>query len=201
MRAAIRPALFVATALMMSAPALAGGVGLIGAGGIHTEKVWFYDRADDYRQYQLNQVRPSYGAGLEVTLGDRDDRVLGFFRAYWLQDSPQLDPADLTATVDPDNVEGPFRDTARNLGVGVVGTQVGLLGDPEGFQLLGIFGIGASFLTTDHTEFLLTELGVGGSYGITPAVQAYVNAGFTMRYQKRFSYGAHWYAGVRYLFD
>ena len=81
-------------AALASAPAFAGGVGLIGAGGLYTERVYFYDAAGD--QYKQSQVIGSYGAGIEIALGDRDDRILGISRLYWVQDTPEKDPANST---------------------------------------------------------------------------------------------------------
>ena len=123
-------------ALTMATDALAGGLGVVATTSLHTETVYFYDgsTSPDPSQLQMNQTLPSYGTGLEFVLGDKDDRIVGIFRGYWMQDAAQRDPASLTKTVDPDDVIANYRDTPRNIGMGTVGLQIGFLGRPESFQ-------------------------------------------------------------------
>ena len=101
-----------AFALTLAAPAQAGGVGLLLNGGAHSENVYFYSsqnadgveysNLNDYEQFQLVEYIPNYGGGVELLLGDRDQRILGSFRVYYNQDAPQADPAGITTSVPTD---------------------------------------------------------------------------------------------------
>jgi hypothetical protein len=188
-------------ALMVSGPALAGGIGLVATGGLHGEKVYFYDSSKEYRQYSIGETLPHFGGGLEVLLGDEDDRFTGVMRGYYLMDTPQRDPAEITQLVEPDDVVSDHRDTPRHLGVATVGLQWGFIGDPEGLMAVAVGSFGSGFLTSDHTEFMLLELGGGGSMALARDLRLFANVEYAMRYRKGVSHGVNAYAGLRWFFD
>lgn len=189
------------TSLALTSPAVAGGLGVLGTFGVHTEPVFFYDSANANEQHRLNETIPNLGTGIELVLGDRDDRILGTLRGYWMQDAAQKDPALITQTVPQANVIAVHRDTPRNVGMASVGLQWGIIGSPDLFQLNAVGGVGSGFLTNDHTEFLFAELGVGAHYQFARSMQVFGNVLYTMRFRKGFQQGPIAYAGVRYLFD
>ena len=53
----------------------------------------------------------------------------------------------------------------------------------------------------DNTEYVMLELGAGGTYNLTETLQANANLALTVRNRKHMSFGPNMYAGVRYLFD
>ncbi|MFT5686575.1 MAG: hypothetical protein ACI8RZ_007531, partial [Myxococcota bacterium] len=81
------------SAATFSAPAFAGGVGIMTTGGLHEAKAYYYD--DLGRQGVDTQQRPNAGFGAEVMLGDKDDRIMGLMRIYsnvdWPKNEPTLD--------------------------------------------------------------------------------------------------------------
>lgn len=189
-------------ALAWTSNAWAGGIGVLATSGIHTQQTYYYDESDDLEQYKLTQVIPSYGTGLEIVLGDHEERVIGLFRAYWLQDMPERHPRDISNDVDSDDVVADVRDVPRNVGMGSIGIQWGFLGDPNGFMVTAVGAMGSGFLTTDHTEFFQMELGGGFAYNFAKMpVQGYANAAYAVRYRKNWSHGPVVYAGLRYMFD
>ena len=181
--------------------AYAGGVGLVTTAGMYNERVYFYDKSDDFKQYQIPQTIMTAGTGLELTLGDRDDRVNGIARAYWQVEGAERDPADLTKIVDPGNVVGGYREDARHIGVFTVGMQIMLVGSPDSFSLNLVGTAGSGFLTKDHTEFLMAEAGLGANYRIARNLELNVTAQGHMRYRKWVRGGVTGYAGARVLFD
>ena len=101
--------------LSLSSQAFAGGVGILATGGMYSETVYFYDSSTEFQQYQQPQTIGTYGTGIQVALGDRDDRIMGVARWYWLQETPQQDPAASTGLVEPENVVANWREDARNV--------------------------------------------------------------------------------------
>jgi hypothetical protein len=210
----MRTAATILTLLFIAPTAQAGGVGLLLNGGLHTEKVWFYsshnfdgeepipyESIDDYDQLELVQTLTQFGSGLELTLGDRDDRVMGNFRFYYQQDSPQKDPAALTSLVKPEYVVAAYRETPRHVGVAAVGLSWGIFGDPSGFQVGAMGHVGSGFLTTDHTEYLTADIGPMVTYKLNRQLQFFGDAAYVVRFHKGFSNGAQATTGIRYLFD
>jgi hypothetical protein len=181
--------------------ASAGGVGAVVLGGMHTDTVYFYDSANDYAQYKQTQIAPNMGGGVEVLLGDRDDRITGVFRGYFVQDAAQKDPATLTEIVSPDDVVANVRTIPRNIGVGTFGLEWGFLGSTDSFQLIIVTALGSGFLTTDHSEFMLGELGGGFTYRFGRNLEAYAEVVYQARYRKGFAHGSNGYAGARFRFD
>jgi hypothetical protein len=206
--------LAVLVGLVLTVPAQAGGLGLMFSGGGHGERVWFYsshsyegsdpvafEAPKDYQQYEQNQFLPSLGGGAELILGDRDDKITGSFRVYYLNDAAQKDPATLTSDVKKEHVVAAYRDTSRHIGMGMVGLNWGIVGDPGGF-MFGVSGhVGSGFLTTDHTEFLAVDIGPMVTYKLNRAVQIHADVLYTGRHHKLFDHGFQTYAGIRYLFD
>lgn len=202
------------TLALFSATAEAGGVGILATGGAHTEDLYFYSNIspegaaysdpDDYDQYQTTETLPHFGGGFEFLMGDRDDKIIGITRFYYLQDSAQIDPSTLTnlpAGVGPENVVSVPRDEARHLGVGLIGLTWGLVGDPNKFQLNAVGHMGAAFMTSDHTEFLSVDVGPGVSYRVARQVQLFADATYQFRYRKGFTHSGNVFAGARYMFD
>jgi hypothetical protein len=199
----MRPALAAAllSLALAPAPAWAGGFGLLLNGGAHDDRVYGYteEANGDYTQDPSAQFNANLGAGLEVVLGDRDNKVLGLFRGYYLQDVPQTP------------VEGdlsPVREVPRDIGVVTAGLQWGVLGDPGALQGVIVSTLGAGLFTCsrgaqcdDLTEFILAEAGVGGTWMVERRVQVAASVTGGIRYRNRVLPTANAYLGVRYLFD
>ena len=186
--------------ILLSSNAFAGGIGLLATGGMYTETVYFYDSSKELQQYQQSQTIGTYGTGLEFALGDRDDKIMGLARWYWLQETPQHDPALSTGLVEPDNVVANWRDTARNVGMFSVGLQWAFWTKNK-IRLNANAMFGSGFLTTDHSEFFIAEAGAGMSYRISRDIDAHVEVQSALRNRKGLKHGMNSYAGIRYLFD
>ena len=191
----------IATLALLSGPAHAGGIGITGLAGMHSEKVYFYD--SESNQYADSQLRPTVGFGLEALLGDRDDRLMGLMKFYFISDSqPTADRVDR-----PSGVEGPFSTpldedfTQRPVGMFLAGLQWGLWGDPTGFQLNLTTSLGAGALTPDTTEFMVAEIGLGAHYVINKKFVLHGEALYHLRYRKSIRPGGGVNVGVRYYFD
>lgn len=201
MRPSLQPARLFGTlvaliGLTASAPAFAGGIGLLGTGGMHGDRVYGYteNEAGDLKQEAPEtQLNANYGGGMELTLGDRDNRIVGIFRFFYLQDGPQSAPkvGEVYAV----------RTTARDIGMFTGGLQWGVVGDPTRAQFTVVSLIGSGFLTRDFTEFAQAEVGVGGTFNPNRHVQVFAEATGGIRYRKRVQPTFNATAGVRYLFD
>ncbi len=201
------------TLALFSATAEAGGVGVLATGGAHTENLYYYSSVDpdgnaypsldDYDQYQTTETLPHMGGGFEFLMGDRDDKIIGVTRFYYLQDAAQIDPAtgSLPPGVTPGSVVSEHRDEVRHQGVGLIGLSWGLVGDPNKFQLNAVGHMGAAFITTDHTEFLSVDVGPGVSYRVARQVQVFADVTYQFRYRKGFTHSGNVFAGARYMFD
>jgi len=195
--------------MLFATNAFAGGAGLVLTGGAHTETVYFYSNSDeagvlddwaDYPQYQMIQTLPNMGGGIEFILGDRDDRFIGVFRGFYLQDAPQQDPRD-SGVIPADQIVGEFRDTQRNLGLAQIGINWGFLGNTDGFLFGATAHVGSGFLTSDHTEFLTADAGVTASYRLNRQISVFTDLVYTVRVRKGVNSGANGYLGARYMFD
>jgi len=187
--------LTLTTSLFAALPAHAGGFGIITTGGIHTDRVYYY-YGDDLQALN-RQNRPNVGGGVELILGDRDDKVQGFVRGYYVIDAPQVDPAtavELGATYT-------IRDETREIGMVSTGVQWTVYGDPMGFSLYLTSVMGSGIATTDNLEFLLLEGGAGGSYHLDKKIALFGELALGTRYRKAFYPNHNAYVGVRYLFD
>lgn len=195
--ASVAASALVVGALLWSPTAEAGGLGIVTTAGVHADRVYSYDCDEATGLCDQNkpetQMNANPGVGLELILGDKDNKVLGIFRAYWLGDAPQSAPKA--------GGETPYREEWRSIGVINGGLQFGLLGDPENVQLTAVGTIGSGFLTTDFTEYIVAEAGVGGSWMAGRKVQLAGSITGGTRYRKRFYPTANAYVGVRYLFD
>lgn len=189
----------LAATFLAPATANAGGVGALATGGVYSERVWYYDSNEVGTV--TRQAIPVVGSGVDLMLGGRDDRIVGIARFYW--EMSMAEP-DLTGT---EGLEGvppftfPRRDTAANAGIFAVGLQAGIVGDPEKAMLTINATVGSGFLTTDHREFVLGEVGVGGTYRLARNLEAYGNLNGHVRFRKWARIGGTGYAGVRVLFD
>lgn len=181
--------------LTTSTAAHAGGVGVLAGAGLHNDRAYYYSPAGE--QGIDSQMLPHTGVGVEGILGDRDNRILGVMRFYWLRDAPVSNPDVNQAFLHPEYSEL----SARDIGVATMGAQWGILGDPNGAQLAAHTLIGAGFLTNDSTEFLTLELGAAGTYTLAGNIQAFGNLTVNARYRKLVQWGPNLTAGVRYLFD
>jgi len=189
-------ALLALLGLTAASPAYAGGIGVLGTGGLHGDRVYGYSANDagtlkqDDPETQLNG---NYGGGLELTLGDRDNRIVGVFRFFYLQDAAQSAPkvGEVYAV----------RESTRDLGMFTGGLQWGLVGDPTRMQLTAVTLLGSGFLTGDFTEFALAEGGIGGTFNPNRHMQVFAEVTGGIRYRKRVEPTFNGTAGVRYLFD
>ncbi len=208
--------MFVLTALTLITSATAGGVGLIATTGAHTERVYYYSNAaldesgnelllyddeDDYDQFSLVELIGNLGGGAELILGDRDSKISGGFRMYYQADLPQTPASEVGVEIPTANVvEAPRIDT-KHIGMGLVGLNFGIVGEPDNFLFGATLHAGAGFLTDDHTEFLALELGPHATYALSPEIRLAGDLVYTARYRKGFSHGANLYVGAQYLFD
>ncbi|MCK6524593.1 hypothetical protein L6R49_24570 [Myxococcota bacterium] len=189
---------------LSASDAFAGGVGVVTTAGVHQERIYAYD--EELTQYSISQARPNLGAGVQGLLGDRDDRILGYVKMYYMIDSPQVDN-DISGQVKAQNegVEGQLeyavRTEARDVGVATVGVQWGILPNADAFQIIAISGIGAGALTIDSSEFILVELGAGAQYALTDQLYLHGELAYQGRYRKSLSQGAGVNVGVRFMFD
>ncbi|MEN9784896.1 MAG: hypothetical protein RLZZ299_160 [Pseudomonadota bacterium] len=179
---------------LLPAPAFAGGFGLTLGAGPHYDTVYAYtEKANgDVTQDKHGQIAAQGLGGVEVILGDRDNSVLGVFRATFSVDTPQRKPETGISTV---------RDTMRPVGRLTAGLQWGVSGDPDGTQTIVVANAGAGLFTSDRTEFALAEVGAGRSWMATEALQVHATGTFGLRYRKSFQPEVNVVAGVRYLFD
>jgi len=189
--------LLVVSAMTANSVAYAGAIGLQTSAGLHQERAYFYSQSGE--QGLDNQARPNFGLGLETLVGDKDEKIQGVLKISWVQDSPPTEPD----TGDVSNAQYPpaHLQKARHVGVLGLGIQWGVLGDPSGTQLNITSVVGSGFLTTDNTEYVLLEAGVGGTHNLSETVQLTGTLAGTMRYRKHMSFGPNAYVGVRYLFD
>jgi len=185
----------------LAAPALAGGFGLMGAAGVHQERADYYD--EDENHFYEDQMRPNYGGGVYIMLGDRDDRVQGTMKIYMQADEPAS--TDLVNGRDPDFVGDTItialRPEARNIGIATAGIQWSLVGDPAGLSLNLLTNVGAAAITPDLSEFAYAEIGPGVSFGLDSSIQVFGEALYQPRWRKGLTHGAGGTVGVRYLFD
>ena len=198
MRRSASASLFVAasSALLASSSAYAGGIGIVTAAGGHVDRVYSYkydDASAQYDQFIENQMNANYGTGLEFVLGDKDNKISGVFRGYFLSDAAIKDPA----SGDTYNI----RKTARPIGVIDAGLQFGFLGDPGQIQMTAVTFLGSGFLTEDYTQYIFAEAGVGGTWMAARHVQVVASVTGGTRYRRRFFPTTSGYLGVRYLFD
>ncbi len=196
MRTTCRIAVAFLAVLGTASSALAGGIGLISSAGMHQERAYYYGGG---QQAIDSQMQPNVGMGLEGIIGDKDDKVQGMLRMSWVMEQPAENPDTPSAknVVHPDYASV---DT-RSVGVIALGVQWGILGDPSDTQLVINSLIGSGFITTDNTEFVLIEVGVGATKHFTEGLQGVVNVDLAMRNRKYISFGPAVHLGIRYLFD
>jgi hypothetical protein len=188
----------------------AGGIGLVASGGAHVEPLYFYSSVDEdgnpypspasYDQFKLDQTIPHYGGGFEFLLGDRDDKIIGVTRFYFLLDGPQMDPSGSTDVAEEDLVVK-YRDTARQMGIGTIGLNWGIVGNPKNFQLGLATHIGAAFATNDYTEFMIGNIGPSVTYKPSRTTQVFAEATYQVRYRQYIQHSGNLALGVRYFFD
>jgi hypothetical protein len=197
-RAFANATLFVLTtsALLVSTPASAGGVGLLVKGGAHVDRVYSYtlnESTAEYDQFIENQFNTNYGTGLEFVLGDKDNKITGVFRGYYMADTPLQNPSEGDTYA--------IRTTTRPIGVIDAGLQFGFLGDPGQIQMTAVTFLGSGFMTEDYTQFIFGEAGIGGTVMVARHMQLVASATGGARYRRRFFPTTSVNLGVRYLFD
>jgi len=204
--------LFVmAASLLTASPAFAGGIGVLVVGGAHTEPLYYYDNTDkngnlfksptDYKQHSLDETIPNLGFGLTLSLGDRDDKILGDCQFYWQQDSAQVSAKDAGAKLKAGHqIVDAFRDTPRNVGVGAIGLSWMIVGNDK-LHLNAVGHMGSAFVTLDHSEYLTLDIGPGVSFRATRQVQLFGDVAYMARYRKTLTHSANAYLGARYMFD
>lgn len=193
------------SAILVSGQALAGGIGLLGAVGGHQERVYYYlEDADSGAITQAPvdvQFNPSFGGGLEIMLGDRDNKAMGIIRGYYYGDAGQKVPDGATAAGNS------ARESLRHVAMVTAGMQFGVLGDPQALQLTVTAALGTSFLEMDPSEevdlrpYALAEVGPGVTYVLTDSLQLAGSVVGGIRYSKRVYGTGTAYVGLRYLFD
>ena len=197
----LRSAALAVAALVAPSAAMAGGLGLMGNGGVHQANAWYYNLDGD--QGVDVQLRPNLGYGIEALLGDRNDKVTGVFRLYASNEAPAENP-DLSAeSADASTFTHPNYDELENKTIGImaVGVQWGIVGVPTGFQFGATTMIGSGFMTRENLEFFLGEPGVFVTYTIADNILFMGNVAAAVRYRKAFDFGGTGTVGVRYLFD
>ncbi|MCB9665650.1 MAG: hypothetical protein H6732_16195 [Alphaproteobacteria bacterium] len=203
-----------AAALLASMPAYAGGIGPLVMGGFHTEEVaYYYSRTNsgtgaripnqqDWEQVFDPQIIGNAGGGLELVLGDRDNLIQGVFRAFYMLDTPQLNPVGDAELLDSGAAVTAFREDIKHIGVGTVGLTFGVVrGASDRLKLAVAVHLGAGFLTNDHTEFALAQAGPNLSYLFSRTVEGYIDVSYGVRFRKTVSHGLYGSLGIRYLFD
>lgn len=188
--------LLASSALLTSPAAFAGGIGLVTAAGGHVDRVYSYkydDASASYDQFIENQMNANYGTGIEFVLGDKDNKISGVFRGYYLADAPLKDPSQ------GDTYS--IRKETRPIGVIDAGLQFGFLGDPSNIQMMAVAYIGSGFLTEDYTQYVFAEAGVGATWMAARHVQVVATVTGGSRYRRRFFPTTSGYLGVRYMFD
>ncbi|MDP2309485.1 MAG: hypothetical protein Q8P18_25915 [Pseudomonadota bacterium] len=188
--------LALASLSLYAGPAFAGGIGIVTTAGLHGDRVYSYEEDVNGVATQMDpedQLNSNFGGGLEIVLGDKDLKIMGIFRGYYLQDAPQQEPKN-----------GPIfnvRDVPRDLGVINAGLQWGILGDPGALQLTVVGTLGAGVFTNDFTGYALAEAGVGGTWMAARRIQVAASVTGGARYRKRFYPTTNVYLGARVLFD
>lgn len=202
MRTLTRTAAAIFGLMGASAPAYAGGIGVIGSGGIQSAKAYYYNGEGE--QGVDTQFRPSTSVGGEALLGDPDDKFIGVVRLYGTWNAPVQNPevAGACDGTTNDYVCPNYDDlTTDPVGAMTVGVQWGLLGDPRGFEFGISAMLGSAFATPDNLEYFIGEPGAYVSYTMADQYQLYANVNASVRYRKTFNVGANSYVGFRYLFD
>ncbi len=192
--------------MLFTTSAYAGGLGVISTAGVHQENVFAYDT--ELTQYKIGQQRPMYGIGFQAILGDVDDDFVGVAKIYYLGDTPPqragVQEAAKSQGWNPSedgDLEFAARTGIRPMGVATAGLQWGVWGEPTGLSVNLVGNLGASFMTSDATEFLLAEVGGGAHYALSDTLQVNAEAVYRMRFRKDFFHGGGFNLGVRYFFD
>ncbi len=205
-------------ALMVATPAHAGGIGLLGVVGARQDRVYYYSSADtetfdqdepvvyddieDYEAFSQLQNRPFFGGGVELLLGDRDDMFQGSFRFYWNQDAPQLDPSTRTSVVDPDYLVAAYQEDPRNIGVGLIGLNVGIVELASDRLRIGVAAhLGGGFVTLDHTEYFVGSIGPEVTYKVARQVHLFGDVVYQGRVRQVLTNSGGMFVGARYYFD
>ena len=189
----------VGLALCTQSVANAGTIGLHTMAGLHQERAYYYSQNGD--QGIDSQSRPNYGLGFETMVGDKDEKVQGLMRISWMQDAAPKSPDTGNVKSEDADIPPAYAQGPRNIGMLGLGVQWGVLGDPSGTQMNITSIVGSGFLTNDNTEFVLLELGVGGTHNLSESLQLTGTVAASMRYRKHMSLGPTMNVGVRYLFD
>lgn len=185
--------------LLAASPALAGGFGLLAGGGIHGDRVYYYQEnsiGETEQMPPVDQINPNAGGGVELILGDKDYKINGFLRLYFMGDAPVQAPADAEKYTFNLRTE-----EWRNLGIADAGLQFGVLGEPDAFQMAIIALVGSAIMTVDQTEFFHAQAGLGFTYTFARRFQAHAEIDGGVRYRKRLYPTANFVGGLRYLFD
>lgn len=201
LRSSVALAGLFALSPLVSSQAHAGGVGIIGAGGLYSGQAHYYNIEGD--QGIDNQLRPSTALGIETLLGDSDDKVQGIMRLYASFDSPVNDPDLSNESAPASSFTHPAYASlgTKTTGVMTVGVQWGIIGDPRGFQFGVMTLVGSGFWTDDNLEYFVAEPGAFVSYNVAERIQLLGNLNGQVRFRKSYKVGGSAYAGVRYLFD
>ena len=201
MRKLLPLSLGVLGAFLFSQEALAGGVGVFGAGGLRQAPAYYY--RDDGVQFVDFQNRGASSFGAEFLLGDRDDKLQGVMRAFGIFDAPVETPEDAKVTSGTYTFEHPDYDslTTSTTGSATVGLQWSIWGDPSAFQVVATTMMGAGFITRDSTEFAILQPGAGVTYTLDERFQFIGTVNYNARFRKTLSSGGEVLVGFRYMID
>lgn len=183
-----------------ASPAQAGGVGVMVTGGLHDAPSYYY--RDDGQQGIDLQHPLNMGSGIEVLLGDKDDKVQGLIRLYPLIDEPVTNP-DISKE-DTANHTYTWPEPTKDLsttGVLTMGIQWGVIGDPDSLELVANTLVGSGFVSPKDLQYLLVEAGAGATYRLTEHFEATATLAVDGRYRKALYWSENLYVGLRYLFD
>lgn len=201
MRKLLPLSLGVLGAFLFSQEALAGGVGVFGAGGLRQAPAYYY--RDDGVQFVDFQNKGAHSFGLEFMLGDRDDKLQGMMRAFGIFDVPVSTPEGASDTSGGYTFEHPDYDalSTTTTGSATVGLQWSIWGDPSAFQVVATTMMGAGFITRDNTEFAILQPGAGVTYTMSERFQFIGTVNYTARFRKSVASGGEALVGFRYMID
>ena len=188
----------LSAAALVPNTALAGGIGLFGTGGMHGTKAYYYN--SNLQQGVDIQQRANGGGGVEVLIGDKDDRVNGIMRLYANVDVNPGTP-DFVGVNQSNAIWPKYADSTRTDLAATMGIQWGLLGEPDGQQLILTSMFGSAFATVDNQEYFIGDLGVGGTMMLSDIIQLSGTINAQTRYRKSLSFAGGAYISARYMFD
>ena len=187
------------TLFLMLTEAHAGGVGFMLQNGLYQNKAYYY-RSDGKQGFD-SQMSFSTGAGLDIVLGNKTDKLQGLLRLGWTRDFAAENP-EFTEEAGYEYAHPDYEALgSTDVGVTGIGLQWTVWGDPTGIQAIATTSLSSAFWTPQSTEYFMIDLGLGGSYTVQDRFQAYATINASPRYRKSPSLGINSFIGARVLFD